>query len=121
MLLKGKRMVTLISSSSYGYPSMLFIRRDLMETLYSKLPDRERYVLPAKKVSGIEQDDTSVTVTCADGSVFKGDVLVGCDGVHSAVRRLVFEQPAAGRKAKTPPRLGSEYRGLFGSSPRPEG
>jgi 2-polyprenyl-6-methoxyphenol hydroxylase-like FAD-dependent oxidoreductase len=100
---------------------MLFMRRNLMETLYSKLPDRERHVLPNKKVSGIEQDDTSVTVTCTDGSVFKGDILVGCDGVHSAVRRLVFEQPTTGRNAKTSPPLGSEYRGLFGSSPRPEG
>lgn len=93
---------------------MLFMRRDLMEILYSKLPDRERHVLPNKKVSSIEQDDASVTATCIDGSVFKGDILIGCDDVHSAVRRLIFEQ-------STPPRLGSEYRGLFGSCPRPEG
>lgn len=96
---------------------MLFMRRDLMEVLYSKLPEREHRVLSNKKVTGVEQDDTSVTVTCADGSVFKGDVLVGCDGVHSAVRHLVFEQRKA--QPRAPPK--SEYRGLFGSSPRPEG
>lgn len=95
---------------------MLFMRRDLMEVLYGRLPDRERRVLPNKKVTGVKQDDKSVTVTCSDGSVYEGDVLVGCDGVHSAIRRLVFEPgspiPAAAK---------GEYRGLFGSSPRPEG
>jgi len=92
------------------------MRRDLMNILYSKLPNGERHVLPNKKVSGIEQDDVSVTVTCVDGSVFKGDILIGCDGVHSVVRRLVVEQANP-----PPPNPGSEYRGLFGSCPLPEG
>ncbi|KAK5656092.1 hypothetical protein OQA88_5231 [Cercophora sp. LCS_1] len=86
----------------------MFMRRDLMEIFCSKLPNRERYVVPNKKFSGIEQDDTSVMVTCAGGSVFKGDVLIGCDGVHS-----IPDQRQT--------RPGSEYRGIFGSSPRPEG
>lgn len=94
---------------------MLFMRRELMEVLYSSLPDRESRVLPNKKVMTVEQDDPSVTVTCADGSVFKGDVLVGCDGVHSVVRRLALETIGPGVTS------GSEYRGLFGSSPRPDG
>jgi len=103
--------------ANHGHPATLFARFELMEVLYSKLPNRERHVLPNKKVTGVEQDDSSVTVTCSDGSVFKGDVLIGCDGVHSAVQRFAFEQPA--KKSKAPPR--SEYRGLFGSSPRPDG
>lgn len=102
---------------SHGHPSMLFMRHDLMAVLYSKLPDRERLVLPNKKVTGVEQDDSSVTVTCSDGAMFQGDVLVGCDGVHSAVQRFAFKQPTEG--STSPPRC--EYRGLFGSSPRPDG
>ena len=94
---------------------MLFMRRELMGVLYSKLPDRESRVLPNKKVIGVQQDDSSVTVTCADGSVFKGDVLVGCDGVHSAVRRFAF------KTRESEACSGAEYRGLFGSSPRPDG
>jgi 2-polyprenyl-6-methoxyphenol hydroxylase-like FAD-dependent oxidoreductase len=94
---------------------MLFLRRELMEILYSRLPDRESRILPNKKVIGVEQDDSSVTVTCADGSVFKGDVLVGCDGVHSAVRRFAVESRESNARSK------AEYRGLFGSSPRPDG
>ncbi|KAK3298730.1 uncharacterized protein B0H64DRAFT_386005 [Chaetomium fimeti] len=103
--------------ANHGYFSMFFMRCEVMELLYSKLPNRERYVLPNKKVTAVKQDDSSVTVTCADGSVYEGDVLVGCDGVHSAVRRLAF--PPSTEKPKAPPR--SEYRGLFGSSPLPDG
>jgi len=100
---------------------MLFVRCGVMGILCSKLPGRGRFVLPGRKVSGIEQDGTSVTVTCADGSAFAADFLIGCDGVHSAVRRLVFKPPTTGWNVKTPPPLESEYRGLFGSCPRPEG
>ncbi|KAK4098755.1 FAD/NAD(P)-binding domain-containing protein [Parathielavia hyrcaniae] len=103
--------------TNHGHASRGFMRRDLMEILYSKLPHRERHVLPNKKVTGVEQDESSVTVTCSDGSVFKGDVLVGCDGVHSAVQRYALEQPRG--ESKPPPR--AEYRGLFGSSPLPDG
>ncbi|KAK3386147.1 heterokaryon incompatibility protein-domain-containing protein [Podospora didyma] len=102
---------------NHGHPSMLFMRRDLMKVLYSKLPGRERHIFPNKKIVDVKQDDSSVTVTCADGSAFKGDVLVGCDGVHSAVRGLTFE--ASEDPETRPPR--AEYRGLFGSSPRPDG
>ncbi|KAH6628132.1 hypothetical protein F5144DRAFT_515208 [Chaetomium tenue] len=103
--------------TNHGHPSLVLMRHEVMKILYSKLPDRERYVLPNKKVATVKQDDSSVTVTCADGSVYEGDILVGCDGVHSAVRRLTFEPI----KGKPEPPLGSEYRGLFGSSPLPEG
>ncbi|KAK3303650.1 uncharacterized protein B0T15DRAFT_540893 [Chaetomium strumarium] len=104
--------------TNHGHPSTLLMRRDLMEALYSKLPDSGLRVVPNKKVTGVEQDESSVTVTCADGSTFKGDVLIGCDGVHSAVRRFALEQPAGESKRPLPK---SGYRGLFGSCPRPDG
>jgi len=91
-----------------------------MELLYSKLPDSEKRVLPNKKVVAVEQDDSSVTVTCADGSEFKGDILIGCDGVNSAVRRLAFSSSENGPKDSISSSR-AEYRGLFGSSPRPDG
>ncbi|KAK3326007.1 hypothetical protein B0H66DRAFT_549915 [Apodospora peruviana] len=97
---------------NHGHPSTLAMRRELMEILYSRLPDREKRVIASKEVVGIEQDDSSVTVTCADGSAHTGDILVGCDGVRSAVRRSVMPEP---------PKSKAEYRGLFGSSPLPAG
>lgn len=33
-----------------------------------------------------------VTVTCEDGTVYKGDILVGADGIHSKVREFMFDK-----------------------------
>ncbi|KAJ3079274.1 hypothetical protein HDU99_000077, partial [Rhizoclosmatium hyalinum] len=43
-----------------------------------------------KKLVAIQQDETSVTATFADGSTARGDLLFGADGIHSATRRKVF-------------------------------
>lgn len=45
-----------------------------------------------KKTVRIEEDaDTGVTLTFADGTTSHGDMLVGCDGIHSATRLLHVE------------------------------
>lgn len=45
-------------------------------------------------VTGFEQSEEGVRVALADGEVIEGAALVGCDGLHSAVRRgLRGEEP----------------------------
>ena len=39
-----------------------------------------------KKVIEISQDNSNVSVITADGMTYHGDLVVGADGVHSAVR-----------------------------------
>jgi 2-polyprenyl-6-methoxyphenol hydroxylase-like FAD-dependent oxidoreductase len=41
------------------------------------------------KVVGLTQDDDGVTVQCANGDEVRAKYVVGCDGAHSAIRRLV--------------------------------
>ena len=103
---------------------MVFLRREFMQVLYDALPDRESRVLTGKKVVGVEQDDSCATVSCADGSVFKGDMVVGCDGVRSAVRRFGLEGAESekkNQKKRTRSPFKAEYQGLFGYGPRLDG
>lgn len=45
-------------------------------------------------ITEIAQDDEGVTVTAADGRVFKADYLIGCDGVKSVARKVVVGDEA---------------------------
>ena len=40
-------------------------------------------------LTGLDQDDTGVTATFGDGSTGRYDIVIGADGLHSAVRRLI--------------------------------
>ncbi|KAM0269852.1 hypothetical protein ACHAQH_009618, partial [Verticillium albo-atrum] len=42
----------------------------------------------AKALASVEEKDGQVTVRFADGTSDTGDFLLGCDGIHSAVRTL---------------------------------
>jgi 2-polyprenyl-6-methoxyphenol hydroxylase-like FAD-dependent oxidoreductase len=42
----------------------------------------------------VDETDTSVAVTFFDGSTDSGDILLGCDGIHSAVRSLLIDPDA---------------------------
>jgi 2-polyprenyl-6-methoxyphenol hydroxylase-like FAD-dependent oxidoreductase len=62
-------------------------RGTLREILVAGLDDRVHY---GREVAGFEQDAHGVTLRFADGSTESADVLVGADGVGSAVRRTLL-------------------------------
>lgn len=84
-----KRLTDSIFLHSHGHPVMMFDRTQFIKLLYDSLPNRKQHVLTGKAVQSLSQDSDGVTVTCTDGSGFRGDILVGADGVHSTVRRLI--------------------------------
>lgn len=53
-----------------------------------------------KKLVSLEQDDECVTLNFADGTKSIASVAIGCDGIHSAVRRAMLgdNHPATGAK-----------------------
>ncbi|XP_039166847.1 monooxygenase 2 [Eucalyptus grandis] len=74
-------------------------RRTLLETLANELPSSTvRY---SSKVVSIEESGYLKLVHLSDGSILKAKVLIGCDGVNSAVAKwLGFKKPSfAGRSA----------------------
>lgn len=64
-------------------------REDLMEILRQALPARADLRFE-ESVAALTDDGDRVAVTFASGRTGDYDVVVGADGVHSAVRRLVF-------------------------------
>lgn len=65
------------------------MRPDLERVLREDLPAGVTLRFGAGVV-GVEDSATGVTARLSDGSTVSGDLLVGADGVHSTVRRLVF-------------------------------
>jgi len=58
--------------------------------MLAKIPQEK--ILFNKKVVSLVQTDESVTVMCADGTTYNGDILVGADGAYSGVRQSLYEQ-----------------------------
>ncbi|WP_223691012.1 FAD-dependent oxidoreductase [Leifsonia poae] len=56
---------------------------------------REAHIRFDQSIAALHQDAGGVDVTFADGTERRFDAVVGCDGMHSAVRRLEFG-PEAG-------------------------
>ncbi|MBE3049704.1 hypothetical protein IMZ48_45850 [Candidatus Bathyarchaeota archaeon] len=57
----------------------------LLQILYDNLHFKDR-VLTEKRVNHVEMDANQATAYTKDGSSYSGDILIGADGVHSAVR-----------------------------------
>lgn len=74
----------------HGYAATFFERRNLLNILYEAQPQKSK-LLSGKHVQTIEDDENGVTVTTKDGSVYKGNIVIGADGVWSRVRRSMWE------------------------------
>ncbi len=66
-----------------------FLRGDLERLLYESLKD-QRAVIFGHSIDSIDQYENGVRVSLTDGTILDSDVLVGADGIHSNVRRLIF-------------------------------
>jgi 2-polyprenyl-6-methoxyphenol hydroxylase-like FAD-dependent oxidoreductase len=93
-------------------------RSQLVKALYDTLPSAATIIQPNKKLTSITQSSTCVTATCADGSSYQADIIVGCDGVHSAVRDLAINPATSSSSSSSamnrPPPARAELRVLFG-------
>jgi 2-polyprenyl-6-methoxyphenol hydroxylase-like FAD-dependent oxidoreductase len=67
-----------------GAPLIAVHRADLQAILAAALPAGVVHL--NKRVSGFDQNTPVVKARFADGSAAEGDVLIGADGLHSAVR-----------------------------------
>lgn len=85
-------------------PSHTVTRADMYAALHAEVTARGIAIEHGKRLTDSHEDADGVHAVFADGTRATADVLIGCDGVHSTVRRLIDPQaPAPG------------YSGLLGT------
>ncbi|WP_156690124.1 FAD-binding protein [Mycobacterium sp. Marseille-P9652] len=70
-------------------PDIEILRDDLVELLYDATKLNVEFMF-GDSVVALEDDGSSVTVTFEQGDTRAFDLVIGADGLHSTVRRLVF-------------------------------
>lgn len=75
-----------------GY--LCILRNDLLQVLLEAVREHDIAIHYSKSLTRVNETDTDVTVTFSDGSIGSGDVLLGCDGIHPAVRSLLIDPDA---------------------------
>ena len=83
------------TAAGYDWPQYSVHRGDLQLLLAEAVRARlgAEAIRPATRLVGVTQDDRCVAATVEDASgrhTLTSDVLIGCDGVHSAVRATLY-------------------------------
>jgi 2-polyprenyl-6-methoxyphenol hydroxylase-like FAD-dependent oxidoreductase len=83
----------------YGHPYLVAHRVDLHRVLLDACREHALITLETgKTVTAVEDLIDGARVTCADGSVYEAEALVGADGLWSTVRRLLSDdEPVCSR------------------------
>ena len=77
------------SSLPDGTMSHTLKRSDLYRALHDEASDRGVRIEHGKRLVSANDTGDSVRAVFADGTEAIGDVLIGCDGLHSAVRKVI--------------------------------
>jgi salicylate hydroxylase len=73
------------AAQRYGAPMYNIHRADLVQILFDAVPSEAKRL--GARCVGVSQDRDGVEVRLQTGEILRADALVGCDGIHSAVRQ----------------------------------
>ena len=77
-----------VAVEAFGFPHYQMHRADLLATLLRALPAERIHV--GHRFTALADDGKRVLVSFENGTEFDADVLVGADGIHSAVREVLY-------------------------------
>ena len=76
----------------YGYRYIVMHRSDLLEALLAACRAHDAIVLETSKDAvSIEDSHDVARVTCADGSAYAAEIVIGADGLWSTVRKAIVD------------------------------
>jgi len=81
--------------AGYAWPQWSIHRADLHQVLLDALP-RDSVFL-GKRCTQILEKNESITLKFEDGTTAEGEAVIGCDGIHSVVRKHLFPQESGFR------------------------
>ncbi|KAG0223230.1 hypothetical protein BGX31_008636 [Mortierella sp. GBA43] len=73
-----------------GYDTLVTSRPQFHALLSSHVTAEKIHM--NKQVVALTQNTESVTITCADGSTYTGDILIGADGAYSTIRQHLYNE-----------------------------
>jgi len=83
----GRTVFSISASKTWPAPYIHIHRAAFMDVLITALNEASPKALKfGREVLSYEQGETDITLPCKDGAVIKADILIGADGIHSAVR-----------------------------------
>lgn len=78
-----------IPADAVGYDRILFARPELYDMLFKQIPSEKMHM--SKKILSFQQNHEGVMLRFSDNTTVHGDILVGADGAHSAVRQHLYK------------------------------
>ncbi|KAF9929492.1 hypothetical protein FBU30_001506 [Linnemannia zychae] len=78
-----------LKTATVGYDRILLARPELYDLLFKQIPRHKIHL--SKKVLSFQQNHEGVMIRFNDNSTIHGDILVGADGAHSAVRQHLYK------------------------------
>jgi salicylate hydroxylase len=80
-----------VAEQRWGAPYLHIHRADLLGVLADAvLTDKRANLLTGTPITGYEQDGKQVSARTEDGKSLAGDLLIGADGIHSAIREQML-------------------------------
>ena len=81
-----------VGTEGSRFKGLRIMRKDLIQAMMDVVQEKENVkVVFGRKAVEVQETDLEVLVKFEDGGEVRADVVLGCDGVHSTVRRLVVE------------------------------
>lgn len=78
------------AEKKYGAPQLTIHRADLLKALQDGLPSERTHL--GRSCTEVELGSDEATIRFADGTSRSFDLVIGADGIHSAVRTALFGQ-----------------------------